>query len=236
MPPTRMRDQISNLKNAHSTIKASCSFDFVIENYIEIRDKYDALKNEYEKSKVFEEQKIQLKRDYDEKLNIIGSRNNSIQNLNSKIKKMEKDYQKDMKQYHIDMENEMKKSCKLEKELEYMKTHTVSKDDYERRDSYAKKRDEIIIEQNKNIEELSEQVNSTKINSFENLKNTIRLLKEQIIYLKEGYGKFDIEENEKLQKEIETLKEEKEVFIKTIHKFKEYSALMFDLETPLVDD
>jgi len=49
MPPTRMRDQKSNLKNAHSTIKGSCSLDFVIENYIEIRDKYDALKIKYEK-------------------------------------------------------------------------------------------------------------------------------------------------------------------------------------------
>jgi chromosome segregation ATPase len=236
MPSSKMRNQKSNLKNSAVTIKSCCSFDFVIENYIEIREKYDALKNEYEKLKVIEEQKIQLKRDYDEKLNIIGSRNNSIQNLNAKIKKMEKGYEKDMKQFHNDMEKEMKKSCKLEKELEYMKSNTVSKDDYERRDSYAKKRDEIIIEQNKKIEELSEQVNSTKINSVEILKNTIRLQKEQIIYLKEGYGKFDLEEDEKLQKEIETLKEEKEVFIKTIQKFKEYSALMFDLETPLVDD
>jgi len=305
MPPTRMRDQKSNLKNSHSTIKGSCSLDFVIQNYIEKRDKYDALKIKYDKSKVFEEQKIQLKKDYDDKLNIIAARNKSIENLSSKIKKLEKGFEKDKKEFHIDMENEMKKSCKLEKELEYMKTHTVSKDDYERRDSYAKKMDEINIKQNKKIEELSEQVNSTKINSLEHLKNDIRLKNENMKRYKEeikyrqsveakltkekndiqkkldylldkenkltndyfgfmGVNKKLVAENETLKEEIEklngyrevnlnardklkehitslkeqieTLKEEKEVFIKTIHKFKEYSALMFDLETPLVDD
>jgi len=269
-PPSKMRDQKSNLKHAHSTIKGCCSLDFVIENYIEKRDKYEALKIKYEKSKVFEQQKIQLKKDYDDKLNIIGARNKSIENLSTKIKRMEKDYEKDKKEFHIDMENEMKKSCKLEKELEYMKTHTVSKDDYERRDSYAKKMDEINIEQNKKIEELTEQVNSTKINSLEHLKNDIRLknenikrYEEEIKYRQSVEAKITKEKNniqkkldylldkenkltndyfgfigvnKKLVSEIETLKEEKEVFIKTIHKFKEYSALMFDLETPLVDD
>jgi len=262
--PKVMRDQKSNLKHAHSTIKGCCSMDFIIENYIEKRDKYDALKIKYEKSKVFEEQKIQLKRDYDDKLNIIAARNKLIENQNSRIKKIGDGYEKITKNLHKEISEGRDKFYKLEKEFEYMKSSTVSKDDYDRLDSYAKKRDEIIIEQNKKIEELSAQVNSTKINGLEHLKNTIRLQKEQIIHLKEGYGKFNLEEDEKLQKENEklkeenknweidfaeereekmnlraeneTLKEEKEVFIKTIQKYKEYSTLMFDIETPLADD
>ena len=262
--PKVMRDQKSNLKHAHSTIKGCCSMDFIIENYIEKRDKYDALKIEYEKSKVFQEQKMQMKRDYEDKLNIIGSRNKTIENQNKRIKRMEKSNEKDMKELHKEICEGTSRFCKLEKELQYMKSNTVSKDDYERRNSCAKKKDEIIIEKNKKIEELSAQVNSTKINSFENLKNTIRHQKEQIIYLKEGYGKCNLDEDEKLQKENETLKEEieklkkayeekhiyscelgdfidkqkeeKEVFIKSIKKYKEYSTLMFDIETPLADD
>lgn len=296
--PKVMRDQKCNLKHAHSTIKGCCSMDFIIENYIEKRDKYDALKIEYEKSKVFEEQKIQLKRDYDDKLNIIGSRNKTIENQNTRIKRMEKSNEKDMKELHKEICEGTSRFCKLEKELEYMKTHTVSKDDYERRDSYAKKKDEINIQQNKKIEELSEQVNSTKINSFENLKNDILLknenmkryeeeikyrqsveakltkekndIKKKLDYLLDKENKLTndyfgfMEENKTLREEntqyrmevgklkgdlnlcnashkriagnIKCLKEEKEVFIKTLQKYKEYSTLMFDIETPLADD
>lgn len=74
-------------------------------------------------------------------------------------------------------------------------------------------RNEVIVLEGKlktkdhEIEELKKQINQTKINNVEHLKNTIHQQNEQIKYLKEGYGKFNVVD-ESLSKANQELKEE----------------------------
>ena len=74
-------------------------------------------------------------------------------------------------------------------------------------------RNEVIVLEGKlkkkdhEIEELKKQINSTKINNVEHLKNTIHQQNEQIKYLKEGYGKFSVVD-ESLSKANQGLKQE----------------------------
>jgi DNA repair exonuclease SbcCD ATPase subunit len=247
--PKLMRNQKSNLNNSVKSIEGSCDKPYITENFVIIRDRYKRLKIEYDKLQVLRDQNKQLIRDNDTKLKNLTSKNKEIKQLEN-----------DKKELHLNMKNETTKSCKLEKELEYMKSHVGSKDDFDRYVSYAKKKDEIINEKNRVIEELTKQINSTKINQIEGYKNNIINLNEQIKHLKEGYGKFNLDEdeklseelekskaqneifkteiqkskeqNEKLSEELEESKAQNELFIKTIKEYQKYSTQMFDIPSP----
>jgi len=102
-------------------------------------------------------------------------------------------------------------------------------------------RNEVIVLEGKlkkkehDFEELKKQINSTKINNVEHLKNTIHQQNEQIKYLKEGYGKFSVvdeslkEENKLLKEGIDRLKEEHGELIQKLDEYKKISTQLFDL-------
>ena len=234
--PKLMRNQKSNLNNSVKSIEGSCDKPYITEHFVLIRDKYKRLKIDYDKLQVIRDQNKQLIRDRDTKLKTLTSKNKEIKQLEN-----------DIKELHLNMKNETIKSCNLEKELKIIKSKYISKDDFDRRDSYAKKQDEIINEKNRVIEELTKQVNSTKINQIEGLKNHIIKQNEQIKHLTEGYGKFNLDEDEKLSEELEESKAQNElfkteleeskaqneIFIKTIQEYKNLSTQMFDISSPL---
>lgn len=95
----------------------------------------------------------------------------------------------------------------LTSQIKLLKETTNDRGDYQRLEGIIKKK---VHE----IEELKKQIDSTKINQIEHLKNTIKQQNEQIQYLKEGYGKFNVvdvslkEENEGLKAKLDDVKEE----------------------------
>jgi uncharacterized coiled-coil DUF342 family protein len=89
----------------------------------------------------------------------------------------------------------------LNSQIKLLKETSVDRGEFQRLEGFIKRRDN-------EIEDLKKQIDSTKINHIEHLKNTINQQNEQIQYLKEGYGKFNVvdvslkEENEGLKEEL----------------------------------
>jgi chromosome segregation ATPase len=123
----------------------------------------------------------------------------------------------------------------LNSDIKLLKETTSDRADYQRLEGFLKKKDH-------EIEELKKQINSTKINNVEHLKNTIHQQNEQIKYLKEGYGKFNVvdeslskanqglkQENELLKEGLDRLKEEHGELIKKLDEYKKISTQLFDL-------
>jgi len=123
----------------------------------------------------------------------------------------------------------------LKSDIKLLKETTNDRGDYQRLEGFIKKKDHII-------EELKKQIDSTKINQLDHLQNTIHQQNEQIKYLKEGYGKFNVvddslkEENEKLKEDNEALREDIEIYKKSgrerlqkLDEYKKLSTQMFDL-------
>ena len=120
-------------------------------------------------------------------------------------------------------------------QIKLLKETSVDRGDAQRLEGFIKKKDY-------EIEELKKQIDETKINNLEHLKNTIHQQNEQIKYLKEGYGKFNVEdeslskanqglkeENTQLKKDIETLKEEHGELIKKLDEYREKATQLYDL-------
>ena len=120
-------------------------------------------------------------------------------------------------------------------QIKLLKETSVDRGDAQRLEGFIKKKDY-------EIEELKKQIDSTKINKLEHLENTIHQQNEQIKYLKEGYGKFNVvdeslskanqgfkEENTQLKKDIETLKEEHGELIKKLDEYREKATQLYDL-------
>jgi len=130
----------------------------------------------------------------------------------------------------------------LKSDIKLLKETTNDRGDYQRLEGFIKKKDHII-------EELKKQIDSTKINQLDHLQNTIHQQNEQIKYLKEGYGKFNVvddslkEENEKLKAELDDVKEDNEALredieiykksgrerLQKLDEYKKLSTQMFDL-------
>jgi len=164
-------------KGSASTIESACTKIIISSAFVEMRQKYNTLKNEYEKSQVKLEQMDQLKKDNDSKLIQLSKKNDTIKEL------------------HITI-------TQLKSDIKLLKETTNDRGDYQRLEGFIKKKDHII-------EELKKQIDSTKINQLDHLQNTIHQQNEQIKYLKEGYGKFNVED-ESLKQENEKLKKESE--------------------------
>jgi chromosome segregation ATPase len=122
----------------------------------------------------------------------------------------------------------------LNSDIKLLKETTSDRADYQRLEGFLKKKDH-------EIEELKKQINSTKINNVEHLKNTIHQQNEQIKYLKEGYGKFNVvdeslskanqglkEENELLKEGLDRLKEEHGELIEKLDKFQKVITEIYD--------
>ena len=99
----------------------------------------------------------------------------------------------------------------LNSEIKLLKETSVDRGEFQRLEGFLKKKDQ-------QIKDLETQIDSTKINHIENLKNTINQQNDQIQYLKEGYGKFNVVDvslskanllvSKMLKEENEGLKEE----------------------------
>tara|TARA_R100001440_G_scaffold70849_2_gene93550 strand:+ start:7963 stop:8586 length:624 start_codon:yes stop_codon:yes gene_type:complete len=190
-------------KGSASTIESACTKTTISSAFVEVRQKYNTLKNEYEKSQVKLEQMDQLKKDNDSKLIQLTKKNDTIKKL------------------HITI-------TQLNNDIKLLKDTSVDRGDAGRLEGFIKKKDN-------EIEYLKNQINETKINNLDHLKNTIHQQNEQIKYLKEGYGKFNVEdeslkeENKLLKEGLERLKEENEALIKKLDEYKKISTMLFDL-------
>jgi len=116
----------------------------------------------------------------------------------------------------------------LNNEIKTLKDISVHRNEAHVLEGKLKKKDHII-------KELEKQISETKINNLEHLKNTIHQQNEQIKYLKEGYGKFNVEdeslkeENKLLKEGLDRLKEEHGELIKKLDEYKKISTQLFDL-------
>jgi len=161
--------------------------------------------------------------------------------LREKYKRLKIDNQKSnvkleqMEQYRKDNDSKLiqlsKKNAIINKHLttiaqrdnqiKLLKETSVDRGDAQRLEGFIKKRDH-------EIEELEKQIDSTKINKLEHLENTIHQQNEQIKYLKEGYGKFNVED-ESLKEENQGLKEENEKLIQKLDEYREKATQLYDL-------
>ena len=197
-------------KGCPSTIESNVIKNTLAHAFVELREKYKALKTENQKSLVKLQQMDQLKKDNDSKLIQLTKKNDTINKLHTTI-------------------------AQLNNDIKLLKETSVDRGDAQRLEGFIKKKDN-------EIEELKKQIDSTKINHIEHLKNTIHQLTEQIQYLKEGYGKFNVvdvslkEENEGLKEELniasleyEKIKSENEALTQKLEKYREISTQLFDL-------
>lgn len=149
-----------------------------------LSEKYVELREKYKRLKIDnlkQEQELKASRqDSKEKIRLIGD----VQKKNEIITK------------HLTTITQRDNQIKLIKET------SVDRGDAQRLEGFIKKKDY-------EIEELKKQIDETKINNLEHLKNTIHQQNEQIKYLKEGYGKFNVVD-ESLSKANQELKEEKD--------------------------
>lgn len=117
--------------------------------------------------------------------------------------------------------------AQLNNDIKLLRETTNDRGDYQRLEGFIKKKDH-------EIEELKKQIDSTKINNVEHLKNTIHQQNEQIKYLKEGYGKFNVvddslkEENTLLKEGLDRLKEEHGELIQKLDKFQKVITEIYD--------
>ena len=193
-------------KGSASTIESACVKMFIAKEYVELREKYNRLKNEYQKSQVKLEQMEQLKKDNDSKLIQITKKNDIINKLHTTIAQLNND-------------------IKLQKET------SVDRGDANRLEGFIKKKEQII-------KELEKQIDNTKLNHLYHLENTIHKQNEQIKHLTEGYGKFNVEdydefnkmkeENESLKEGNERLKEEHGELLQKLEKFEKVITDLYD--------
>ena len=214
-------------KGSASTIESACTKIIISSAFVELRQKYNTLKNEYQKSQVKLEQMDQLKKDNDSKLIQLTKKNDVI------------------KQHHITI-------AQLNNDIKLLKETSVDRGDANRLEGFIKKKEQII-------KELEKQIDNTKLNHLYHLENTIHKQNEQIKHLKEvetnltnekneykkklhylsdkedkltnDYFGF-IKKNDSLKEEIEQLKkvyEENEALIKKLDEYKRISTQLFDL-------
>jgi len=112
-------------------------------------------------------------------------------------------------------------NANLNNDIRLLKDTSVDRGDAQRLEGKLKKKDQ-------EIEELKKQIDSTKINALAHLENTIHKQNQQIKYLKEGYGKFDLDENIQLKKDMEYLKQEHGELIKKLDKIQNGITLLYD--------
>tara|TARA_R100000406_G_scaffold96092_1_gene92558 strand:- start:1004 stop:1726 length:723 start_codon:yes stop_codon:yes gene_type:complete len=162
-------------KGSASTIESACVKIQIAQEYVNLRDKYKGLKNEYQKSYVKLEQMEQLKKDNFKLISDSQKKSDTIKKLQITI-------------------------TQLNGDIQLLKDTTNDRGDYQRLEGFLKKKDH-------EIEELKKQIDSTKINAVTSLENQIHQLKQQNEYLKEGYGKFNLQD-ESLKQENKKLQEE----------------------------
>jgi chromosome segregation ATPase len=151
---------------------------------------------------------------------------NAFVDIRGKYKKLKIEYLKqeqELKASRQDSKEKIRLIGDVQKKNDTIKKHLITITQRENEIKTLKDisvhRNEVIVLEGKlkkkdhEIEELKKQINSTKINNVEHLKNTIHQQNEQIKYLKEGYGKFNVEdeslkqENMCLEKNNQTLNE-----------------------------
>lgn len=101
----------------------------------------------------------------------------------------------------------------LNSEIQLLKETSVDRGDAQRLEGFIKKKDH-------EIQELKKQIDSTKINAVTSLENQIHQLKQQNEYLKEGYGKFNLQD-ESLNQRCATLQEENTLLKQGLERLKE---------------
>ena len=170
-------------RGSPSSIESACVKSVISVEYVNLREKYRAMKTEYQKSQVKLEQMDQLKKGNATKLIQLTKKSDTINKLNTTI-------------------------TQLKNDIQVLKDTSVNRDHAQRLEGLIKKKD---LE----IEDLKSQVDDEKPNNcvtIKNLQNIISKLKEQLEYLKEGYGKFNVvdeslkEQNTQYRMEIDKLK------------------------------
>lgn len=122
----------------------------------------------------------------------------------------------------------------LNGDMKLQKETSVDMGDKQRLEGFLKKKDQ-------EIKELKEQIDSTKINNIEALKNKIRQQDLKIKHLSDGYSKFNLDEDDKIKEENTALKEQNEKYkiyteslIKIIDEYQEKASLIYDISGPPV--
>lgn len=141
--------------------------------------------------------------------------------VNMYLKLLESDDKKRIKELEEQNKELNIQNANLNNDIKLLKDTSVDRGEAQRLEGKIKKRDHII-------KELESQIDSTKINALTHLENTIHKQNEQIKYLKAGYGKFDLDENTQLKKDIEYLKQEHGELIKKLDKIQNGITLLYD--------
>ena len=122
----------------------------------------------------------------------------------------------------------------LNGDMKLQKETSVDRGDKQRLEGFLKKKDQ-------EIKELKEQIDSTKINNVEALKNKIRQQDLKIKHLSDGYCKFNLDEDDKIKEENTELKEQNEKYkiyteslTKIIDEYQEKASLIYDISGPPV--
>lgn len=183
------------MNGSASTLDSACKKAEIIDELLKLRKENKEMKPVYEKADVLNKQLIQSRQDGDTKMKKIQAKTKRIKEMNLYIQKQD-----------TEIEQQHTKICQLQNQLKLQKDTSVDKADNQRLEGFLKKKDQ-------QIKELEAQIDSTKINHLEKLKNTIRQQNAQIKYLKEGYGKLNIVEDvilgkENQEKKVEPTEEE----------------------------
>ena len=181
------------LKNGSaSTLDSACKKAELIEELLKLRKQNNDMKPVYEKADVINKQLIQSRQDGDTKLKKIQAKTKRINEMNEHIQKQDTQI------------------CQLQNDMRLQKNTSVDKADNQRLEGFLKKKDQ-------QIKELEAQIDATKINHLEALKNKIRHQDIRLKHLSEGYAKIEeVEKDDKrtkisqLSEEIESLKKENE--------------------------
>tara|TARA_R100001463_G_scaffold134130_1_gene196016 strand:- start:1097 stop:1756 length:660 start_codon:yes stop_codon:yes gene_type:complete len=181
------------LKNGGpSTIESYCIKIKLAEEYVKLRNQIKEMKPVYEKADVLNKQLIQSRQDNETKLKQLTAKNKRINEMNDFIQKQDTQI------------------CQLQNDMRLQKNTSVDKADNQRLEGFLKKKDQ-------QIKELEAQIDATKINHLEALKNKIRHQDIRLKHLSEGYAKIEeVEKDDKrtkisqLSEEIESLKKENE--------------------------
>lgn len=168
----------------------------------------------------------------------------SLKRQYNKLKVLEEQkegWDKDKKKLIIDSAKKSDKIKELEihivalnGDMKLQKETSVDMGDKQRLEGFLKKKDQ-------EIKELKDQIDSTKINNVEALKNKIRQQDLKIKHLSDGYSKFNLDEDDKIKEENTALKEQNEKYkiyteslIKIIDEYQEKASLIYDISGPPV--
>ena len=171
-------------KGSASTIESACVKIQIAEEYVNLRDKYRGLKNEYQKSHVKLEQMEQLKKDNFKLISDSQKKSDTIKKLQIT-------------------------NTQLNGDIQLLKETTNDRGDYQRLEGFLKKKDLEIEELKSQIDD--EKPNNCA--TIKNLQNIISKLKEQLENYKKNelaretfmVEKYDMLES--LKKENESLKQ-----------------------------